>query len=480
MRLARADTATVRPRHPLVGAALVATMLAVTLFEWTGRQGFALISAGLLIVALSLLSVRVRWVHRAFLAVGMILAVLAVATLPDWPDTLHRAFGSAGFIVAYFVALLSLRVAASGSGAIAECGRFMGEQPPGRRYLALTVGGQLFGLVIIYGAISLLGTMVQTSVMREPDPRIRSIRLRRMLLAIQRGLVSILPWSPVAFTLAVTIPLVPGATWAGVVLPCFVTGMVIMLVGWFVDTLFERRPGARQGGVGAAAPGWRDWAEKVAPLLMLLAGLGVVSACLMAVSDVRFQGIVMVTVPSIALCWVAGQIIVESGRLDPDSLGRRCMSFIETDLPEARGEVVLLAMAGFIGTLGSGLLGPVVAEAGLDLSAVPPALLLICVFLVVPVTGQIGMNPILAVSLIAPLLPSPDAMGISPVAVVVAITAGWALSGATSPYTASTLLVAYFGKVSATRVGLQWNGLFVAFSMIALGAWILTVTHFWT
>ncbi|WP_163852115.1 hypothetical protein [Pseudooceanicola aestuarii] len=472
------DGAPLRARPDLhAGGALMATTVAVILSEWVGGTGFALASAGFLIMALALLALRVRLVHRAFLAIGFVLVILAMATLPDWPALLRRAFGSASFIVAYFVALLSLRVAAGASSAIAECGRFLGEQPPGRRYLALTVGGQLFGLVIIYGAISVLGAMVQTSTLREPDTRLRKIRLRRMLLAIQRGLVSILPWSPVAFTLAVTIPLVPGATWGSVVGPCFLSGLILVSVGWAVDTLFEWRPPARPRSASPPAPNLATWMRKIAPLLLLLSGLAVVFAALMIISEVRFQGIVMVAVPFIALCWMSAQIVVENGRFDMTGLGQRCRAFVGVDLPEARGEVVLLAMAGFIGSLGSGLLGPLVAE--LDLSALPPELLLLSLLLLIPFTGQIGMNPILTVSLIAPLLPSAEVMNVSPVAVVVAITGGWALSGATSPFTASTLLVAYFGNVRAARVGLVWNGLFLLFSILALAVWILVAMRLW-
>ncbi|WP_370303170.1 hypothetical protein [Pseudooceanicola sp.] len=455
----------------------MATTLAVILSEWVGGAGPAWAATGFLLTALGVLALRVSLVQRTFLAIGFVLALLAIATLPDWQALLHRAFSSASFIVAYFVALLSLRVAAANSSAMAECGRFFGEQPPGRRYLALTVGGQLFGLVIIYGAISVLGTMVQTSVKHEPDLRVRAIRLRRMLLAVQRGLVSILPWSPVAFTLAVTTPLVPGATWGGVVLPCFMSGVLLMLVGWTVDTLFERHPPAVPSGAAEPAPDLAIWLRKTAPLLLLLSGLAAVFAGLMQISDVRFQGIVMVTVPFIAFFWAAGQSVVGTAAHQPASLGRHCWTFVRKDLPEARGEVVLLSMAGFIGSLGTGLLEPLVE--GVVLSALPPALLLLSVMVLIPITGQIGMNPILAVSLIAPLLPSGQELGVSPAAIVVAITAGWALSGATSPYTASTLLVAYFGEVRAVRVGLVWNGLFLLFSILALALWIIIVMHVW-
>jgi hypothetical protein len=143
------------------------------------------------------------------------------------------------------------------------------------------------------------------------------------------------------------------------------------------------------------------------------------------------------------------------------------------ELAGYRPELVLLMMAGFIGTLGSQLMLPLFAATGFDLSAVPTPVILVGLVWLIPLTGLIGMNPILSVSLMAPLLPHADAMGVSPSAIIVAITAGWALGGASSPYTATTLLIGVFAQVSAWRVGLKWNGLYTVLAGLALSVWVL-------
>jgi hypothetical protein len=87
------------------------------------------------------------------------------------------------------------------------------------------------------------------------------------------------------------------------------------------------------------------------------------------------------------------------------------------------------------------------------------------------------MNPILAVSLLVPILPSPEVMGISPTALVIAITSGWALSGATSPFTASVMLAASLGGVSPFRAGLGWNGIYILVAGMALTTWALLLVY---
>ena len=55
--------------------------------------------------------------------------------------------------------------------------------------------------------------------------------------------------------------------------------------------------------------------------------------------------------------------------------------------------------------VGSSVLVPLMARAGIDLTVLPPWLLLIALLWIMPVMGQLGGNPILTLALVAPLLP---------------------------------------------------------------------------
>lgn len=137
------------------------------------------------------------------------------------------------------------------------------------------------------------------------------------------------------------------------------------------------------------------------------------------------------------------------------------------------GELTLLMMAGYIGTVGAPILTPLLLASGLDPLGLPVWAILLCIIWIIPALGQLGMNPILAVTLLAPMVPSAAAMGLSPAAIIVAITAGWALSGASSPFTATTLLIGSFANISAARVGLVWNGAFTLTAGAVMSLWVL-------
>jgi len=61
---------------------------------------------------------------------------------------------------------------------------------------------------------------------------------------------------------------------------------------------------------------------------------------------------------------------------------------------------------------------------------------------------------------------------VGPELVVLALVSGWALTGASSPFTATNMLVGKFGRVSALRAGLVWNGPYTLVSGMALSAWL--------
>tara|TARA_R110002073_G_scaffold180426_3_gene338791 strand:+ start:11 stop:673 length:663 start_codon:yes stop_codon:yes gene_type:complete len=208
----------------------------------------------------------------------------------------------------------------------------------------------------------------------------------------------------------------------------------------------------------------------MAPLIWLLAALIIGVTGLYLLTGVRVVGIVALIVPAISVTW----LILQTWSVDPArNVGRRARDYVLAELPGYRSELTLLMMAGFIGTTGAQLLLPVMAASGLHLEALPTWAILVAFVWILPLFGQIGMNPILSFSLIAPLIPDAAVLGVTPTAIVVAATAGWTISGASSPFTATTLLTGSFAGISALRVGLVWNGVYTLICGAVLSAWVL-------
>ncbi|RLQ89645.1 hypothetical protein D8780_14460 [Notoacmeibacter ruber] len=402
-----------------------------------------------------------------FVIVAIGLSIIAITTRDDWSAILWRGMVQANFICGFFVALATLRVPAMRSEAINRAGRYIATQPPGRRYLALSSGGHLFALVLNYGSIQLLGSMVERLMGEESDPTIAKIRNRRMLLAIQRGFLASIFWSPLAFGPVITIDLIAGGSWAQLLPFGLLHAAIFTAGGWALDTALKPKvPGGRpvRRQVEGSA---RDLLPLLLLLLITLGGVGLLELA----THLRVAAIVMVFVPLVALAW----LLLES-RQDSDdavSVPETIHRFTALELPNYRAEIVLLVMAGFIGATGGAMAPPWIAALGIDLSALPVLALLFGIVIFIPIAGQLGMNPILGVVLFAPLLPSASELGIPPALLILSILTGWVLSGLTSPFTATTMLIGRFGGVSAWRAGVVWNAAFIALST---GLFLLSLT----
>lgn len=455
----------------VTGGLLVVLASLVVVTEWGSGMMAGMVLPWLIIPLICLLSARVGPGRYVFVIVAVGLTVALALTTPDWITIANTGLQTAAFIAAFFSALATLRSAAASSLSISRSGRFLAQQPPGKRYIALTIGGQMFALLLNYGAIALLGSLAAASANEEPDAEIRRHRTRRMLLAIQRAFTSTLPWSPLSFAVAISLALIPGVQWVDVVIPGVVTSVLMAGTGWALDSIFKPRlSGARP----TPMPPEGNWMLML-PLAILLAILVSSIVILHFMTDVRTVGLVLLIVPVIAVIWT---VIQAWGTPSGPGFWRRVGDYAFVELPGFRGEILLLMMAGYIGTVGAPLLLPLLLGMGVDLSLVPTPVVLVALVWIIPLAGQIGMNPILVVTLIAPLVPSAESLGVQPTAIVVAITAGWALSGVTSPFTATTLFIGSFGKVSASHVGVKWNGSYALITASLLSVWVLVFAYF--
>ncbi|MBL4873519.1 MAG: hypothetical protein JKY41_09040, partial [Rhodobacteraceae bacterium] len=104
-------------------------------------------------------------------------------------ELLEKAVERAAFLAFFLISLFFLQSASATSALVRRSGEALVNQPPGRRYLALTFGGTIFGLLMSLGSLTLLGTMIRQGVKNSSNVKARDIRLRRMTLALLRSFV---------------------------------------------------------------------------------------------------------------------------------------------------------------------------------------------------------------------------------------------------------------------------------------------------
>lgn len=459
------------------GALLCLVLIGTILMHWGAQWPWLAWATGTCFVgAIALMTPRVRWGRRAFVAVACVLTALALLRADGGSRAVGTAIVLAAFVAAFFSALTSLGKAAGTSPAVYRAGSYLALQPPGRRYLALTIGGKLFSLVLNYGSLPLLGSLAMSSLSTEKDRRIRAIRTRRMLLAIERAMVSTLTWSPLTYSVTLITLLLPGLSWGTIVLPGLVSGVIISGTGWALDMLFSpRRTSPRPPAATGQVSDTRGRPRDLLPLLLLLAILTGIVLGVTETLGIDVPGIVILVVPLVALGWIVIQWRGSPTAAHPLA---RARDYVFETLPDMRSELVLISMAAYIGSVGSFLAQPVAEAVAPTLSETPPLVILTAVIWVIIALGQLGMNPMLSVTLLIPALPSLESLGIGSVSMFLAVSAGWALSGISTPFSALAVIMSRFSGVSPRTVGLFWNGPFTLVCGILLTIWVLLFDRF--
>lgn len=406
--------------------------------------------------------------YGLLLVAGMLTLVVLWRT--ETPGRLlFEAAGRFAFFATFVVALSLLRLPAYRSRLVRRCGGAMLLQPPGRRYPILSTGSALFGIILNIGVLNLFAGMIEKSntlAAARGRAWVRRARQRRMLLALLRGF-SLAPLiSPMGIGVAVVLSNLPELRWLDLAPYVIGAALVIFLVGWGVDHVTGPHPVTQP----SAQP-----APSLAPLgqfCLLLLGIVSLVFLLAWVLGLRLPIAALLGAPLGAFAWLAWQRR-RLGLLGvPAALAtlRRQLPWL---LAPSANEIVVLGAAGYLGHLCVALM-PVTSLGPLTTLFAPlGAASAVLAMLLVMGLAQVGVNPIITVTLLVGLLPELDIAGLTPALLGASLMVGWALALMSSPMTASMLILSRFSGVASTRIGYRWNARFLLACIPLLSGWFL-------
>jgi hypothetical protein len=385
---------------------------------------------------------------------------------------MRRGLAEAAFMVGLFTSLGMLRDVAATSALVQSCGEQMVRQPPGRRYLVLSLGSHVISLALNFGVLSLLGTMVvkgNTLAAAGGDPVVLGIRKQRMMSAVLRGFAMMTMWSPLAVSFAVTQGVIPGLPWWALLKIQLGLAALMMTLGWVMDRLAF--PPVARRFVAGPADGGGDW-RPILTLTLLVAAIVVAAVSLSALLSVRMVIGAMMVVPVVALLWQVAQ----QGRPSPSGAAEAAIRFIgrlTVSLPGFRYEAAMLGGAMFLGSVVSAFVLPDSAAALIARLPVPPIMLVVLVAWSVMLLAQIGISQIVTVTVLGSALGNMAHLGLHPLVLASGLMGAWALSACSTPVGAAILSVSRMAEVPVVTVARQWNGPFVVVGALLLGLWMV-------
>ena len=447
-------------RAALSGLMLVIVTLA-TLVDQFGKgvplAGHAANAAMLLYVAL-----EYRNSPRAAKIIVWIAVLFAALLLPRAREPwllLQKGVAFGAFLSAFFAALGFIRAASEKSGRIERAGRQLLAQPAGRRYLALTLGSNLFGLILSMGVVNLFGVMVKRGNPTESGAeggKLRALRERRAMMAIQRGFSMVPTWSPLSIPIPIVLQAIPTLRWETLVPAALAGALLLLLAGWVDDKLaFSGLESTRAtDGSGGGSGGWMVHA----PFVLLVLGIFLASVLLEKTVGSSMVVGMMTCAPLAALLWMAGQASGLGWKKGAASLSQRLNRQVTEVFPQYRTEMIIMFMAGFFGVLVRETLPPGAIQEGIRFLAISPRWLPTITYLLVIVLSNLALHPMLAVIILSSAMPNPVQMGISPLSMALAYLCGWGVGISASPYTICNLMIGQLTGKTAHYVAYRWNG----------------------
>lgn len=402
---------------------------------------------------------------QVILILGGLLSALTLGMMDQPWTRLAQAAAHAASLAGLFVALGFLREAAGQSPLVLAAGQALVAQPPGRRYMALSLGSHLISLVLNFGVLSLLGTMVMRGNDLHAaggDQTIVDIRSRRMLSAILQGFAAMTIWSPLSVSFTVVSGQLTGIRLMDLLPLQIILTLLVMGIGWYLDHRLIRPPLSIQP---------RQTTASVAPVLrlsILILGVMGSAVAMAAILSVPILLGAMLAVPPAALIWLWAQ----KGRQAP----RFLMGRLAISLPAFRDELAMICGAMFFGTLAGALMPADMLAHLVTQSPLSPAWMAVAMSWSVIFLAHLGLSQIVTVTLLGGIITHlpPGALPLLPLAS--GLMAAWALSICTTPVGAAVLTVARLAERPVPIIARQWNGAFVAISASIVGLWVLALS----
>jgi hypothetical protein len=387
-----------------------------------------------------------------------------------WGDA-RLALDRGAFFAAFIMLMMLLREAAITSPAVLALGYFLTRQQPGRRFIATFIGGHFSGVLLNFGAISLLAPLVQRGVRAEPvltpeDARRVLIREQRQLSALVRGFAFVITWAPTTLTQAIILASLPGLNIARVMVLGLGVSALMLVVGWAEDRLRFGRPRRRAPGMPVVVFPWLAARDLGLVAFFLAAGtyaahttLGITTA----------QGL-MVMAPVMLAGWVFSQNAGRGAGQGIRALGRRLAEILSGPVPRMTRDAYTLGAAGFIGAAAASLAPIDNIAAHLALDSTPAWVFLTALPAIIVAAGNIAISPIMVVVFLAAVISALPVLPAPPDLIALSLGSGWALAMTASPNATGPIMLAGITGLPVTTLTWKWNGVYSLAAMAVLAA----------
>lgn len=401
------------------------------------------------------------------LLVGCGLLTLGLLNKIGGADSVLFALDRAAFFAAFIYLVTLLKEAAQRSPSVLKLGEYLANQPPGRRYYSLSFGGHIAGILLNFGAISLIAPLVQRGAHAQDSVHGKTLATAKILeqqqvSALTRGFTWMVMWSPTSLAQVVLFTTVPDAD-IRITLPLGIAATISMIfLGRLEDRLRWRNKITEPFGETIPFP-----TSAALRFSAVCFALIIPTVLVSHIANVSVVIALMLVAPALVVTWFIELSQDQKLRNKLKNAGREIVRMLSSSSSVFGHSAIALGLAGFIGVTASELAPIHVFSTYLDVHPVPEWIILVSLPAIILACGQIALSPILVVVFLGSILNQIDVPVADPNLVFFALGSGWALSMLASPNASATLLLSGITRIPPTVLTWRWNGLYAAMCFTA-------------
>ncbi|HBA33262.1 MAG TPA: hypothetical protein DCZ12_03910 [Gammaproteobacteria bacterium] len=425
------------------------TALANLLFDFTLLNQLAILTMLLFVLlGFNTVSPTPRAIATGSLVGGWVLG----AVFGHVVDVFVRSSQMVLNLILLFGGMAFIQFPALKSPAMTNIRKMVFQQPPSRRYMALTLVSHYVGALISLSVLGLLSSFIE----KQKDP----LAKRRIGIAMSRGFSAATVWSPFFISMAVVASLLPTVPWSEFALAAFFLGFCLLLLGWVVDRL----EGVHHA-IDMSTTKETDQTEALSSTFKIIFIMVAIVVCIMSLNEftaLNTPGAVAVALPVVSTIWIltisSFQTESEAAPLQGLSkdVARRCLSLVS---PMLMFYGAITFGQGISEALNSELLDISLSDLGLSYGNA-----LIVLTAIVVMAGSV-MHPIIPVVVIGSLI-DPVELGFEPTVIAVFLLAARSLASLMSPFSGLTIIMSQIFQISPWKTSWRYQARFTLLASI--------------
>lgn len=395
---------------------------------------------------------------------------MTIATLLLFENPIHVLWEStrrAMFFQAFLTAVFTLQEPAMASSAIKKIGLYLIQKRSLTRSISILLGTNIMSLMMNIGSVVMVGSIAKSSG-NNPEKYVeRECYDKQDSLASIRGFAPSSSWSPLALPPVFLSTFYPHVPLSSIIFLGFLVSLFILILSLCV-TCFEAW--LHKPHFGDSNDFFSEGASPIPvqsflSLFLILSFIFLSIKSLSILFEISPSTSVMLVIPTLSFLWM----LKHNGFKISENFLTQTQEVIVEKIPQQAISTTVIVSAAFIGPIlvmlfPFGELGSYFVR-----YMTSPQMFLACVFLFVIISGMVGFNPVLSVTILISLAGDLSLFGVTQLEFIVTTLGAWSIAAQTSPFTATTIIAGRLFNLSPNEIVFKWNMLhFILSLMVAV------------